>query len=73
MLTMEQWLSLALSSLAMWVYNTEEETDMSGQTALGVKEPGDHRYDEHGKMGVDPDSEEFDSADEHDASSHGVF
>ena len=36
-LTMEQWLALVLSSIAMWVYNIEEETDIDGNSVYAEK------------------------------------
>lgn len=71
-LTMEQWNALALSSIAMAVYNVEEEVDVNGKTVYGEKESGDHRYDAHGALGIDPDSE-FTSDEEPDAMSHGIL
>lgn len=71
-LTMEQWLALVLSSIAMWVYNIEEETDIDGNSVYAEKPKGDHRYDEHGPMGLDPESD-YDSEDEPEAESHGNF
>merc|ERR1711879_237036 len=37
---LEQWLALILSSIAMWVYNIEDEVDMHGKTVYGVKNEG---------------------------------
>jgi len=71
-LTMEQWLALVLSSIAMWVYNIEEETDVDGNSVYAEKPKGDHRYDEHGPMGLDPESD-YESEDEPEAESHGNF
>jgi hypothetical protein len=33
---LEQWLSLILSSIAMWVYNIEDEMDIDGKSVYGV-------------------------------------
>jgi len=71
-LTLEQWEALAIASVAMWVYNIEEEVDVDGRTVYGDKKGGDHRYDEHGRMGLDPDSDAS-SGDEPDASSHTLM
>jgi len=73
MLTMAQWLALALSSVAMWVYNLEEEKDKNGKSVYGGEQSGDHRYDEHGAMGLDPNSEDFDPSDEPTAKSHSLM
>lgn len=72
-LTMEQWMALILSSIAMWVYNIEEEVDVNGKSVYGEKEQGDHRYDTFGVMGVDPDEDEYASDDEPMAQDHTNF
>mmetsp|Transcript_99741 Transcript_99741/g.257713 ORF Transcript_99741/g.257713 Transcript_99741/m.257713 type:complete len:504 (+) Transcript_99741:78-1589(+) len=72
-LTLEQWTALALSSIAMWVYNIEDEVDIHGNSVYGEADKGDHRYDTHGTMGLDPDSDEHDSEDEPNAKDHTVF
>merc|ERR1712232_989305 len=33
---LEQWLALILSSIAMWVYNIEDEVDVDGKSVYGV-------------------------------------
>merc|ERR1712050_500797 len=35
-LPLEQWLALVLSSIAMWVYNIEDEMDSTGNSVYGV-------------------------------------
>merc|ERR1712032_716750 len=71
-LTMEQWDALALSSVAMWVYNIEDETDKDGTTIYGTKDKGDHRYDDHGPMGLEPESD-YDTDEEPTAMDHTVM
>merc|ERR1712083_663790 len=36
-LPLEQWLALILSSIAMWVYNIEDEMDKTGKSVYGVQ------------------------------------
>merc|ERR1712190_374144 len=36
-LPLEQWLALMLSSIAMWVYNIEDEMDSTGKSVYGVQ------------------------------------
>jgi len=72
-LTFEQWMALILSSIAMWVYNIEEEVDVNGKSVYGEKETGDHRYDTYGPMGVEPDDDEYASDDEPMAVDHANF
>eukprot|EP00931_Biecheleriopsis_adriatica_P056586 TRINITY_DN33533_c0_g1_i1.p1 TRINITY_DN33533_c0_g1~~TRINITY_DN33533_c0_g1_i1.p1 ORF type:complete len:527 (+),score=93.25 TRINITY_DN33533_c0_g1_i1:93-1583(+) len=72
-LSMEQWLALALSSLAMVVYNLEDEADTKGNSVYASKEGGDHRYDEHGRMGLDPDSEAYASEEVETMQDHTLF
>jgi len=50
-LPLEQWLALILSSVAMWVYNIEDETDTTGKSIYGVASKGDPVV-EGGKKGV---------------------
>ena len=54
----------------MWVYNIEEEVDVNGKSVYGEKEKGDHRYDTHGVLGLEPDEEEYASDDEVMAEDH---
>eukprot|EP00434_Breviolum_minutum_P000335 symbB.v1.2.000280.t1/scaffold23.1/size449444/7 len=71
-LTFEQWMALILSSIAMWVYNIEEEVDVNGKSVYGEKEwlseAKDHArwtpIDTYGPMGVEPDDDEYASDDE---------
>ncbi|CAJ1358487.1 unnamed protein product [Effrenium voratum] len=63
-LTLEQWMALVLSSIAMWVYNIEDETDINGISVYGKNERGDHRYDSHGPLGLQPDPDEYASENE---------
>ncbi|CAJ1329966.1 unnamed protein product [Effrenium voratum] len=72
-LTMEQWMALVLSSIAMWVYNIEDETDINGKSVYGEKERGDHRYDSAGPLGLEPDADEYASDDEPTAQDHTVM
>jgi len=72
-LTFEQWLGLILASVSMWVYNLEPEVDTHEESTLGFKQGGDHRYDKHGPMGLDPDSDGFDASDEPFAATHTGF
>ncbi|OLP88477.1 Crt-like 3 [Symbiodinium microadriaticum] len=77
-LSMEQWMALILSSIAMWVYNIEafvnswekEEVDATGRSVYGEMTLGDHRYDTRGDMGLDPDSDGFQSDGEPTAEDH---
>ena len=70
MLSMEQWMALILSSIAMWVYNIEDEVDIHGQSVYGQRPRGDHRYDTKGQMGLDPDLDDFLSDREPTAQDH---
>jgi hypothetical protein len=40
MMPLEQWLALILSSMAMWIYNMEDETNVDGGSVYGVPEGG---------------------------------
>eukprot|EP00928_Gymnodinium_smaydae_P039381 TRINITY_DN26917_c0_g1_i2.p1 TRINITY_DN26917_c0_g1~~TRINITY_DN26917_c0_g1_i2.p1 ORF type:complete len:490 (-),score=67.69 TRINITY_DN26917_c0_g1_i2:6-1475(-) len=72
-LSMEQWLALVLSSLAMWVYNVEDETDVHGASVFGTGAEGDHRYDNYGPLGLEPDPEQFLAEDEPMAATHSLM
>ncbi|CAJ1390845.1 unnamed protein product [Effrenium voratum] len=72
-LTLEQWMALVLSSIAMWVYNIEDETDINGISVYGKNERGDHRYDSHGPLGLQPDPDEYASENEPTAQDHTVL
>mmetsp|Transcript_73641 Transcript_73641/g.193197 ORF Transcript_73641/g.193197 Transcript_73641/m.193197 type:complete len:527 (-) Transcript_73641:21-1601(-) len=77
LMNLEQWTALVLSSVAMWVYNVDDEVDVHGDSVWGQKEKGDHRYDVHGVLGVHPDEEEYAEDDmmgrTSTARSHGLF
>lgn len=38
---LEQWLALSYSSVAMWVYNVEDEVDKDGQSVYGIPQDAD--------------------------------
>lgn len=50
----------------------EDELDANGQSVYGMTLRGDHRYDTHGSMGLEP-SEDFQSDDEPSAQDHTVL
>ncbi|CAE7204375.1 crtp3 [Symbiodinium natans] len=68
--TLEQWMALILSSVAMWIYNVQDERDVNGKSVYGQQGRGDHRYDTKGPMGLEPDSDGFQSDDEPNAEDH---
>ena len=55
-LSMEQWMALILSTIALWVYNTQDEEDKHGQSVYGQQDRGDHRYDTHNALGLESGS-----------------
>ena len=55
-LSMEQWMALILSTIALWVYNTQDEEDKHGQSVYGQQDRGDHRYDTHNALGLETGS-----------------
>ena len=48
----------------------EEEVDATGRSVYGEMTLGDHRYDTRGDMGLDPDSDGFQSDGEPTAEDH---
>ena len=46
-LSLEQWMALVLSSLAMWIYNMQDEQDVHGRSVYGQR-----TADTHGPQGL---------------------
>merc|ERR1711879_995430 len=42
---LEQWLALILSSIAMWIYNIEDEVDIDGKSVYGVAKEKPHEQE----------------------------
>jgi hypothetical protein len=42
---LSEWLALFLSSIAMWIYNIEDEVDVDGKAVYGVKAVGKQEQD----------------------------
>jgi hypothetical protein len=47
---LEQWLALAFTSVAMWVYNTEDEVGSDGESVYGVVAQGKEREPENSAL-----------------------
>lgn len=41
LMSLEQWLALSYSSVAMWIYNIEDEVDKDGQSVYGISKDVD--------------------------------